>query len=80
MFRDLADYGRVKRPGGEGISTSIYAGYGTVSVLFGVWCALLWKDRGGHWFTGFLIGFFFGILGLVYVLLATRGRPTRPSP
>jgi hypothetical protein len=59
---------------------SIYAGYGVVSVLFGLWCASLWKDRGGQWLTGFLIGFVFGILGLVYVLLATRGRPSMRPP
>jgi hypothetical protein len=62
------------------IPDSVYAGYGVVAVLFGLMSASLWKDRGGQWLTGFLIGFVFGVFGLIYVLLATRGRPSMRPP
>jgi cytochrome c biogenesis factor len=59
---------------------SVYAGYSIVALIFGFWCASLWKERGGLWSVGFLIGFVFGVFGLIYVLLATRGRPSMRPP
>ena len=39
--------------------------------VFGTASAVAWRHRGGDTFSGFLIGFFFGVFGLGYTLLAT---------
>jgi hypothetical protein len=61
------------------MAITVYSGYTVVAALFGLWCGSLWKDAGGEFWVGFAIGFVFEIFGLIYVILATRGRPsTRP--
>jgi hypothetical protein len=61
----------------EMTSTYVVSGYAVVAALFGLWCGSLWKDAGGEYWVGFAIGFVFEIFGLIYVVLATRGRPSR---